>query len=369
VNEKHLDVPFLDLQATNAEYHADIELAWKTVRSHGHFIGGAEVDEFEKRFAEYCAAETCVGVGNGTDALELILAGLGIGPGDEVIVPANTFIATAEAVCAVQARPRFVDVLPDTLQMNPDAVEAAVNPSTVAVIAVHLFGQMADMERLAAVADRFHLALIEDAAQAHGARSAGRVAGSIGVASAFSFYPGKNLGALGDGGAVVTSDLSLADRVRQIANHGRAADDRYRHDVRGRNSRLDTLQAAVLAAKLSGLDRENARRAAVMARYQDQLPWPCEPVAVPSGSEPVYHLAVVQVPDRKSVTTALNAAGIGWGIHYPVPCHLQPGFVEYVDHLPVAEGAAETILSLPMFPTLTDVQVDRVCEVVKGATA
>ena len=269
-------VPFLDLASVNGALHSDYELAWKTVLQHGRFVGGPEVEQFEASFAAYCETTACVGVANGTDALELILAGLGIGPGDEVIVPTNTFVATAEAVCAVGARPRFVDVLPDTLLIDPDAVAAAAGPATAAVIAVHLFGQMADLDALFPVARRHGLAVIEDAAQAHGARLRGRRAGSVGAAAAFSFYPGKNLGALGDGGAVVTQDTELAARIRRRANHGRAAADRHRHDQRGRNSRLDTLQAAMLSVKLADLDNANLARRRAMDRYRRQLP--------PSGS-------------------------------------------------------------------------------------
>ncbi|MHA6795981.1 DegT/DnrJ/EryC1/StrS family aminotransferase [Pseudonocardia bannensis] len=359
-------IPFLDLQAVNAEYRFGVELAFKTILDHGRFVGGPEVEEFEQEFAAYCEAEVCVGVGNGTDAIELILAGLGIGRGDEVILPANTFVATAEAVCAVGARPRFVDVLPDTLLIDPAAVADAVNSSTAAVIAVHLFGQMADVARLRSITERFGLALLEDAAQAHGARFGGRRAGSVGNAAAFSFYPGKNLGAFGDGGAVVTSDRQLAARVRRFADHGRSVDDRHRHHDRGRNSRLDSIQAAVLTAKLPELDRANASRNGVMAHYRANLPEDCIPVAVDPESEPVHHLAVVQVPDRARTTAVLSAAKIGWGVHYPIPCHRQPAFAEFAEHLPEVEKAAPRILSLPMFPTLAEREVERVCNVVKG---
>jgi dTDP-4-amino-4,6-dideoxygalactose transaminase len=302
-------------------------------------------------------------VANGTDALELILAGLGIGPGDEVIVPTNTFIATAEAVCAVGARPRFVDVLPDTLLVDPDAVAAAAGPATAAVIGVHQFGQNADLDALLPVAQRHGLAVIEDASQAHGARLRGQRAGSAGAAAAFSFYPGKNLGALGDGGAVVTQDAELAARIRRRADHGRAATDRHRHDQRGRNSRLDTLQAAVLMAKLAGLDDANLARRKAMDRYLRQLPPWVRPVATHPAAESVHHLAVIRVDDRKAVTAELERHGIGWSIHYPTPCHRQPAYEEFAESLPVAEQAADQILSLPMSPALTDAQVDRVCEV------
>ncbi|NEK59061.1 DegT/DnrJ/EryC1/StrS family aminotransferase [Geodermatophilus sabuli] len=362
-------IPFLDLAGVTESLRDELDLAWKSVVAHGGFIGGPEVGEFEEQFADYCGTRHCVGVANGTDALELILAGLGVGPGDEVVVPANTFVATAEAVCATGARPRFVDVLPDTLEVDPDAVAAAIGPRTVAVMAVHLFGQMADVGRLAPLAARHGLALVEDAAQAHGARFGGRRAGSVGVAAAFSFYPGKNLGALGDAGAVVTDDPDLSARIRQLANHGRGGGGHHLHQVPGRNSRLDTLQAAVLSAKLLHLDRHNRHRSALMDRYLHHLPLDHRPLAQHRLAESVHHLAVVQVPDREATTRALDAAGIGWGIHYPVPCHLQPALAGFADGpLPVAEHAARHILSLPMSPTMTADQVDTVCAVLGQVT-
>jgi dTDP-4-amino-4,6-dideoxygalactose transaminase len=360
-------VPFLDLAGPHDRLRDQLDVAWKTVLSSGRFVGGPEVAAFEAEFAEYCGVAGCVGVGNGTDALELVLAGLGIGPGDEVLVPTNTFVATAESVCALGARPRFVDVLPGTLLIDPAGAEAAIGPRTAAIIAVHLFGQMADVDALAEIASRRGIALVEDAAQAHGARFDGRRSGAAGTAATFSFYPGKNLGALGDGGAVLSNDLALVSRIRQLADHGRSADDRYLHDVSGRNSRLDSLHAAVLRVKLGVLDEVNAGRVTAMRRYRAQLPDWCVPVAVDPKAEPVHHLAVVQVPDRAAVTAALDAAGIGWGLHYPVPCHLQPAFAEFAEgELPVAEAAACRILSLPMFPTLDADQVRRVCDVVRG---
>jgi len=356
-------VPFLDMAAVNGALQSDFDLAWKTVLHHGRFVGGPEVEEFESNFATYCQTTACIGVANGTDALELILLGLGIGPGDEVIVPTNTFVATAEAVCAVGARPRFVDVLQDTLLIDPAAVAAAVSPATAAVIAVHLFGQMADLDALLPVAQRHGLVVIEDAAQAHGARFRGRRAGSFGAAAAFSFYPGKNLGALGDGGAVVTSDANLAARIRQCANHGRHATDRYRHVQRGCNSRLDTLQAALLSIKLVHLDYDNAARRRAVDRYRRQLPSSCELVATHPDAESVHHLAVIRVEDRVAVTGQLDKHHIGWGVHYPIPCHLQPAYREFDESLPVAEKAAEQIVSIPISSAITDEQVDRVCEV------
>lgn len=356
-------VPFLDMAAITRAHSAEMEIAWKSVLHHGHFVGGPEVARFESEFAEYCEANQCVGVGNGTDALELILAGLGIGRGDEVILPGNTFVATVEAVCAVGARPVFVDVLPSTLLIDSDAVSSAVGPATAAVIGVHLFGQMADVDALLRVTSRHGLALIEDASQAHGARLRYRRAGSVGIAAGFSFYPGKNLGALGDGGAVVTQDPALAARIRQQANHGRADDDRYRHSQRGRNSRLDTLQAAILSVKLAGLDHANRARRQAMARYLRELPPWLRPIGAHPDAESVFHLAVVRANDRSRVIAELDRNGIGWGIHYPVPCHRQPAYAEFAESLPVVEEAAEQILSLPMSPTITEAQIDRVCEV------
>jgi dTDP-4-amino-4,6-dideoxygalactose transaminase len=231
---------------------------------------------------------------------------------------------------------------------------------------VHLYGQPADTGRLQAVAHRHDLALIEDAAQAHGARFAGRRVGSLGIAAAFSFYPGKNLGALGDGGAVVSHDRALIERIRSLANHGRATDGWHDHDVRGRNSRLDTLQAAVLSAKLRHLDAHNARRRALMSEYRRRLPDACVPLAEHPLAEPVHHLAVVQVPDRDAATAALDIAGIGWGLHYPVPCHRQRAFRDFASApLPVTERAAPRILSLPMSPTLAPADVERVCAVLQ----
>jgi len=369
-------IPFLDLAGVNAGLREELDLAWKTVLGHGGYIGGPDVERFEREFARYCQAQACIGVANGTDALELILLGLGIGRGDEVILPANTFFATAEAVCATGARPRFVDVCPDTLLIDPEAVDAAITSSTAAVLPVHLYGQMVDIERLSAITARRGLALVEDAAQAHGARYQGRRAGGVGIAAGFSFYPGKNLGALGDGGAVVTSDLALARRIRSLANHGRSDTDRHLHPRIGRNSRLDTLQAAVLSAKLPRLDADNARRATAMAGYRALLPDSCRPVAVQPGAEPTYHLAVVQVDDRAAVTKALTAAGIGWGLHYPIPCHRQPAFAgasgAVAGSLPIAEAAAERIVSLPMSPSLANGadadggQIARICDVLRS---
>jgi dTDP-4-amino-4,6-dideoxygalactose transaminase len=268
-----------------------------------------------------------------------------------------------EGIVLAGATPRFADVDPRTLLLTPETLAAAITDRTTAVVVVHLYGQTVDVDAVGRVADAAGLAVIEDAAQAHGARYRGGRVGARGRAGCFSFYPGKNLGALGDGGAVVSDDPALVSRIRRLADHGRSEIDRYAHVVAGRNSRLDTLQAAVLLAKLPGLDEANLARRALVQRYRAGLPSWCVPVAVHPTAQSVHHLAVVQVPDRTAAIRALDDAGIGWGIHYPVPVHHQPAFARYAgERLPVAETAAERILSLPLFPTLTDDDVDRVCE-------
>jgi dTDP-4-amino-4,6-dideoxygalactose transaminase len=357
-------VPFTDLASMATEVWADIQHEYLASLLGGRYIGGAAVAAFEREWAAYCGTACAVGVANGTDALELTLMALGIGPGDEVIVPANTFIATAAAVVRVGAAPRFADVSNCTLLMTPQTLADAITPRTRAVIVVHLFGQVPDMTALQAVAAETGILLIEDAAQAHGAEWDGRRAGSFGVAAAFSFYPGKNLGAFGDAGAVVTSRPELADRVRALANHGRShGAAHYEHDYLGTNSRLDALQAITLAAKLARLDAWTRRRVAMADRYRDQLGDTAVQLtsAAPSARH-VYHLFVVRVADREAVRAELSRRGIETGVHYPVPCHLQPPLRRFADRpLPVAERAAGQLLSLPIFPHQTDDQVDLVC--------
>lgn len=361
-------IPLSDVGAVNSGLQAEFDVAWKTVTSHGRFVGGPEVAQFEDEFARYCNSAHCVGVANGTDALELILSGLGIGRGDEVIVPANAFVSTAEAVCAVGARPRFVDVDPDTLLIDPSAAAAAVGAATAAIVAVHQFGQMADLHALLPLTNDRALALVEDATCAPGARLRGQPAGSIGRAAAFGFHPGAQLGALGDGGAVVTSDRDLAERIRVRANHGRHPSRTFQHDESGRHSRLDTVQAALLSVKLAHLDAHNDARRRVWDRYLRRLPQGCLPVSIAAEAEAVHHRAVVRVDDRDAAIAALIAADVAWGIHYPVPCHWQPAFAEFDEVLPVAEASAHHVLSLPMGPTIADWQVDRVCEALRAAT-
>jgi dTDP-4-amino-4,6-dideoxygalactose transaminase len=362
-------IPFLDLTASHDEIRAELDEAWAGVMTTNGFVGGHHVDQFESEFASYCGASHCVGVGSGTDALELILAALGVGSGDEVIVPANTFVATVESIAGVGATPVFVDVDQDTLLVTAAAVEAAVTAATAAVIVVHLYGQMPDMVGLRHVADGRGIALVEDAAQAHGAAWEGARAGTFGHASAFSFYPAKNLGAFGDAGAVVTDDAELAQRVRRTANHGRSPGSHHLHCVRGRNSRLDSLQAAVLSVKLRRLDDWNARRNRAAAQYRALLGGTsCRVVRIHPHATAVHHLEVVRVTNRDRLLSDLTSRGIGWGLHYPVPCHRQEAFARYASgRFPVTERAAREVVSLPMFPTISDRQIERVCETVLAA--
>jgi dTDP-4-amino-4,6-dideoxygalactose transaminase len=359
-------VPFVDLRPIYDEVGAEALARISEVVEQGDFVGGAAVAAFEAAWAAYCGRTHAVGVANGTDAIELALRALGIGPGDEVIVPANTFIATAEAVVAAGATPRFVDVDPATLLLTADLVADAVGPRTAAVIPVHLFGQVVDMDAIDAVAARTGIAVVEDAAQAHGATWRGARAGSFGHVACFSFYPGKNLGAYGDAGAVVTDDVDVAERVRSLGDHGRSLTSRHAHERLGTNSRLDTLQATVLLAKLPHLDAWNARRRAAHARYREDLAdvtavrW----VAIDPSVESVHHLEVIRVDDRDALAGALRARGVATGIHYPVPCHRMPAFSGQ-PALPAAERAAAEILSLPMFPHITDQQVDRVTAAIR----
>jgi len=362
---KTIAVPFTDLAAMTGEVWPSIEKAYLDCLLSAKYIGGPAVTSFEREWAAYCGTDYAVGVANGTDALELTLTALGIGPGDEVVVPANTFIATAAAVVRAGAIPRFADVSDDTLLMTSATLSEAIGPRTRAVIVVQLFGQMPDMEGLLAVAAEAGIPVIEDAAQAHGAEWDGRRAGSFGDAACFSFYPGKNLGAFGDAGAVVTSRPELAERVRALANHGRSSGtSHYEHDYVGTNSRLDALQAIPLSGKLAFLDGWTRRRIAVAARYCELLSdADLRFTGLPCGTRHVYHLFVVRVTGRDQVRAELARRGIQTGVHYPVPCHQQPPLRRFADRpLPVAEQAAGELLSLPMFPHMTGEQVEFVCE-------
>lgn len=363
-------VPFVDLAAQQREISADVVPDVLRALETGAFIGGPEVAAFEAEYAAFLGARSCVGVANGTDALELALRAVGVGPGGEVILPANTFVATAEAVVRAGARPVIVDVDPESLLLDADRVGRAVGPRTQAIVPVHLFGQTAPVEELLPIAMDCGAAVVEDAAQAQGALRYGRAAGSLGDIAATSFYPGKNLGAAGDAGAVTTNDCSLAEHVRLLAAHGSRT--KYLHEEIGCNSRLDAVQAVVLRAKLRRLAVWNARRRAAAALYAELLegvPGVRLPRSLP-GNEDVWHLYVVRVEDRGRVQAALTAAGIASGIHYPTPVHLTSAFA-YLGHragdFPVAEAAAGEILSLPMFPHITSGQVGRVAEAVGEA--
>jgi dTDP-4-amino-4,6-dideoxygalactose transaminase len=371
-----MNVPFVDLQAQYRAIKPEIDAAVQRVLDTSAFILGPEVEEFERAFAGYVGAEFCVGVSNGTAAVQLAVTACGVGPGDEVIVPANTFFATAEAVSTAGATPVFVDCEPDSFNIDVGKVEAAVTPRTRAVIPVHLYGQPADLDPLFDVAARRNLIVIEDAAQAHGARYKGGRVGALGRAGCFSFYPGKNLGAYGEGGAVVTGDAEVARRLRLLRDHG--SERKYRHEIIGYNFRLEGLQGAVLGVKLKHLDEWNALRRAHAARYAELLAGleaGGAPVELPREmpyAEHVYHLYVVRAEGRDALQGALREAGVQTGIHYPVPVHLQPAYAA-LGHkpgdFPEAERQAARVLSLPMFPELTGEQIKHVAETIERSAA
>jgi dTDP-4-amino-4,6-dideoxygalactose transaminase len=358
------DVPFVDLGAAHAEVDTEVREGFDRVLAATAFVKGPDVAAFEREYAEFCGVAHCIGVGNGTDAIELALRAVGAGPGSEVVVPANTFIATVEAVARTGARPVPVDVDPDRLLIDPDQVAAVVGPATRAIVPVHLYGRLAPVEDLLTLGPP----VVEDAAQSQGAaRNGRRVSGAL---AATSFYPGKNLGAYGDAGAVLTESAELARSVRLLADHG--SERKYEHETLGFNSRLDTLQAVVLRAKLRRLNTWNELRCAAAARYAEllaDLPGVALPAPAP-GDEHVWHLYVIRVRNRDQVAAALTELRIGCGIHYPVPIHLTPAF-RALGHVPgdfpVAEAAAGEILSLPMFPQITAEQQERVAEALAKA--
>lgn len=355
-------IPLVDLRAQHREVADQVAAAFERVLDNGAFVLGPAVEEFEDAFARFSGVAYCVGLGNGTDALELIVRAVGIGPGDEVLVPANTFVATALAVVRAGARPVLVDC-DDYHLMDPTQVEAALTARSRALLPVHLYGQPAQMEELGRIASAHDLIMLEDAAQAHGARRLGEPVGSFGAAAGVSFYPGKNLGAYGDAGAALTSSATLAARLRRLRNYG--SEQKYQHPEIGFNSRLDSLQAVVLLAKLSRLADWNATRKALAARY-DELLAEAEEVATPrqlAGNEHVWHLYVVRVPRRDAVLARLQQEGIGAAVHYPRPLHLHGAFA-YLGYragdFPCAEAAASEILSLPLHPHLSAEDQERV---------
>jgi len=363
-----MNVPFLDLKAQHETIKDEVARALQQVIEKTAFAGGPFVKEFEDSFASFCSCSYAVGVGSGTEALWLALLGLGVGPGHEVITAANTFIATAEAISYCGAKPVFVDVEETTLNMNPDALEAAVTPRTKAVIPVHLFGQTADMDPIIAAARRYGLQVIEDASQAHGAEYNGRRAGSMGAAGCFSFYPGKNLGAYGEAGAVVTGNAELAEKIRMLRDHGQAR--KYHHAMIGWNCRMDGFQGAVLSVKLKHLPAWTDARRKNAAAYADALAG-TDGIAVPAEAayaKHVYHLYPIRTRQRDALMKALGEKGIASGIHYPVPLHLTAAYRSLgyrKGDLPVAEAAAGELVSLPMFPELQKDQIMRVADEVK----
>ena len=364
-------IPLVDLAAQHAAVAAEVADGWRQVLARTAFIDGPQVAAFESEYAAFIGARHCVGMANGTDAIEIALRALGIGAGDECILPANTFIATAEAVCRAGATPVLVDCADDgTYLIDTAAVEAAVTPRTRAIIPVHLYGQAAPVERLLPLATRMGAWVVEDAAQSQGARRNGAGAGALAHAAATSFYPGKNLGAYGDAGAALTGSGEVAARMRVLRSHGSAR--KYEHQVMGVNSRLDTLQAVVLSAKLRRLAGWNEARRAAAQRYHTLLAG-LDDVVQPQtldGNEHVWHLYVVRVPDRDRVLKELQAAGIGAGIHYPVPIHLSEAFagLGYAEGaFPVAERAARELLSLPLFAEITAGQQEQVALALKSA--
>lgn len=355
-------VPLVDLKAQYRTIQPQIDAAIQRVVENTSFIMGAEVSAFEEAFAAFCGVAHCVGVSSGTAALELVLRALDVPPGAEVITSAHTFIATAEAISAIGATPVFVDVQPDSYNLDPARLEQAITPHTRAIIPVHLYGHPAQMDAIRDVAARHNLPVIEDAAQAHGAEWQGAKAGTLGTVACFSFYPGKNLGAYGDAGAVTTDDPALAERVSLLRNHGRHS--KYIHEIKGFGQRMDALQAAILAAKLPHLAGWTDARRRLAARYSAKLAtFELETPTVQPQANPAWHLYVIRTPRRDELLAHLQSRGIGAGIHYPVPLHLQPAYKELGHQpgdLPVTEAVADSCLSLPLYPEMTDAQQDRI---------
>lgn len=366
-----MNTPFLDLSAAYRELQSEIDIAVARSLASGWYVGGPEVEAFEQEFAAYTQAQHCIGVANGLDALHLALRAMDVRPGDEVIVPSNTYIATWLAVSQCGATP--VPVEPDkwTFNIDPALIEAAITPHTKVILPVHLYGQPADMDPILDIARKRGLRVLEDGAQAHGARYKGQRLGAHGDAVAWSYYPGKNLGAMGDGGAVTTNDPQIADRIRVLCNYGSRV--KYVNEVQGYNSRLDPLQAAILRVKLAKLDEWNARRRAIAQRYQQGLENCVLTLPhVPEWAEPVWHLYVVQSPQRDALQKLLQDNRVGTLIHYPIPPHLQQAYSAAgwgVGVFPLAEQMADEVLSLPMGPHATIVQVDEIIRTVSDAHA
>lgn len=362
-----MTIPFLELKPAYEELREQLDAAYHRVMDSGWYLLGNETHSFEAEFAEYCGVEHCVSVANGLDALHLALRAMDIGPGDEVLVPGNTFIATWLAVSYAGATPVPVEPDPATFNMDPAAIESRISPRTRAIMPVHLYGQPADMGAIHAIAHKHGLRVIEDAAQAHGARYKGRRTGSLGDAAGFSFYPGKNLGAFSDAGAVTTNDPKIADKVRMLRNYGSAV--KYHHEVLGMNSRTDELQAAFLRTKLKLLDEWNGRRVKLAAIYLEELGGIAELTLpeVPAWADPVWHLFVIRHKKRDWLQAELKERGISTLIHYPIPAHQACAYKELATtpQLPVSEQLAESVLSLPMGPQLNADSVRQVCVVIR----
>ena len=365
-----MPIPFLDLKQINLRQRAEFHAALDSVLESGWLILGKETEAFEREFAEHAGVRHAVGVANGLDAMHLVLRAWGIGPGDEVILPSNTYIATWLAVTQVGATPVPVEPVEATYNIDPARIESAITPRTKAIIAVHLYGQTARVDQIMAIAEPRGIKVLEDSAQSHGARLKGRRSGALGHASAFSFYPGKNLGALGDGGAVTTDDEALADKLRVLRNYGSRV--KYHNEVVGFNSRLDELQSAFLRAKLPLLDADNAHRASVAARYNEAFAG-LQNLTIPhvdENCEPAWHLYVVRHTQREAFAKALAERQVATMIHYPIPPHLQPAYVDLnlsKGAFPISERIHQEILSLPMGPTLTDGEVSAVIDGVRAA--
>ncbi|MGQ0823983.1 MAG: DegT/DnrJ/EryC1/StrS family aminotransferase [Actinomycetota bacterium] len=363
-------IPLVDLSLQHREIAAEVNDGWQRVLAATNFILGEDVARFEEEYARFCGVAHCIGVGSGTDALEFALRSAGVEPGDEVLLPANSFVASALAPMRMGARPVLIDIDPATQLIDQRAAEAAIGPRTRAIMPVHLYGQVAPLDDIAPMLGERGIPVVEDAAQAHGAIRHGIPAGGLGLVAATSFYPGKNLGAYGDGGAVLTNDDGINLAVRRLRNWG--GNEKYRHEILGFNSRLDTIQAVVLRAKLRRLHTWNEDRRSAAAHYDHMLK-ALDEVQRPSvvdGNEHVWHLYVVQVPNRDAVLEHLQRSGIGAGVHYPVPIHRQPALAHlgYAEgDFPRAEAAAGRLLSLPLFPGITIEQQDKVVETLAAA--
>lgn len=359
-------IPFVDLKAQYRSIKAEVDAAIQRVLDNTSFILGREVEAFEAAFAEYVGAKFCVGLSNGTAAVQLAATACGLAAGDEVLVPANTFFATAEGISTAGATPVFVDADPVSYNLDVHKIEAAITDRTRAIMPVHLYGQSADLDPIFELAGKHGLLVIEDAAQAHGSEYKGRRVGALGRAGCFSFYPGKNLGAYGEGGAVVTNDEEVARKVRLLRDHG--SERKYHHEIVGYNFRLEGIQGAVLGVKLKYLERWNALRREHATRYDELLRE--SGLTLPREMEyarHVYHLYVVQTDERDALQTSLNEAGVQTGIHYPIPIHLQPAYASFghkAGDFPEAESQASRVLSLPMFPELTDEQIENVAKAI-----